>query len=399
MPQKTTGAFLQEYIVALSYFAALAIVCVVLYSFTYFLPKPDNTNKAKSTFYFRLVLLFTIASFEAVLLRYEHLSVVSLIISNLFILLIAYNLMFAVFTRYDHQVTGSHYALCAAHCVVFIGILFIINNYYGSGLLRAAVVLINVGIPYIFTIKKCNQQFKKYRLGDRVLYGSILVVMLIFIAYIAIYALFFFQQKNAPLALYFIALLSFICVLFFGFALSIIYSLVGKLRKEIITDRLTGAKNRNYLKEVSGQLMSIAKRNNTPLSLILCDIDWFKRINDTYGHLAGDKVLKVFSSIVKKSLRSEDILIRIGGEEFVILLPHNDLSQAQQTAERLRVIVNEHTINVEIEDINISACFGVAQMNLDSTIDDNINNADIALYEAKRSGRNKVVIFNSKPGE
>lgn len=385
---------MQEYLVSMSYFSALSIVCVVLYAFTYFLPTPENQNKARSTFYFRLLLLFTIAAFEAILLRFEFLPIASTVITNLFILLISYLLMFAIYTRYDCEITLRHYSYCTLHCLLFIVLIYFAQTKLDAGYLRSALVLMNIFIPYALTLKKCNQQFKMHRVGDRVLYGSLLLTLLIFVAYVVVYTLFFSHQKQVPLSLYFIALLSFICILFFGFALSIIYSLVGKLRKEIITDKLTGAKNRNYLNDVTQKMYSLAKRRDEPLSIILCDIDWFKNINDTYGHAAGDKVLVSFSNVIESSLRTEDILIRIGGEEFIILLPFNDIEKAMLTAERLRAAINEQAMDIGIETINISASFGVVQVDIAKSIDDNINHADIALYEAKRSGRNKVVAYS-----
>ena len=385
---------MQEYLVSMSYFSALSIVCVVLYAFTYFLPKPENQNKARSTFYFRLLLLFTIAAFEAILLRFEYLPIASAVITNLCVLLISYLLMFAIYTRYDCEITLRHYLYCSAHCLLFIILIYFAQTKIDAGYLRSSIVLMNIFIPYALTLKKCNQQFKMHRVGDRILYGSLLLTLLIFVAYIVIYTLFFSHEKHVPLSLYFIALLSFICILFFGFALSIIYSLVGKLRKEIITDKLTGAKNRNYLNEVAQQMYSLAKRRKEPLSIILCDIDWFKNINDTYGHSAGDKVLISFSNAIESSLRTEDILIRIGGEEFLILLPYNDIEKALFTAERLRAAINEKAMDIGLETINISASFGVVQVDITKSIDDNINHADIALYEAKRSGRNKVVPYS-----
>jgi diguanylate cyclase (GGDEF)-like protein len=273
-------------------------------------------------------------------------------------------------------------------------LIYLAQTMLDAGYLRSALVLMNIFIPYALTLKKCNQQFKMHRVGDRILYGSLLLTLLIFVAYIVIYTLFYSHEKQVPLSLYFIALLSFICILFFGFALSIIYSLVGKLRKEIITDKLTGAKNRNYLNDVAQQMYSLAKRRDEPLSIILCDIDWFKSINDTYGHLAGDKVLINFSSAIESSLRTEDILIRIGGEEFIILLPYNNIEKAMFTAERLRTAINEKEMDVGKKTINISASFGVVQVDIAKSIDENINHADIALYEAKRSGRNKVVAYS-----
>lgn len=385
---------MQEYLVGMSYFSALSIVCIVLFAFTYFLPTPDNQNKARSTFYFRLLLLFTVAAFEAILLRFEFLPIASTVVTNLFILLISYMLMFAIYARYDCEITLRHYLYCTLHCLLFIILIYLAQIHLDAGYLRSSIVLMNIFIPYAITLKKCNQQFKMHRVGDRILYGSLLLTLLIFVTYIVIYTLFFSDEKQVPLSLYFIALLSFICILFFGFALSIIYSLVGKLRKEIITDKLTGAKNRNYLNEVAQQMYSLAKRRDEPLSIILCDIDWFKKINDTYGHSAGDKVLVSFSQAIESSLRTEDILIRIGGEEFIILLPFIDIDKALLTAERLRTAINDKTMEIGLESINISASFGVVQVDITKSIDVNINHADIALYEAKRSGRDKVIAYS-----
>jgi len=339
------------------------------------------------------MLLFTIAAFEALLLRFENFPVLSTAFSHTFILLVIYNLMYAIYTRYDQEITRSHYLICVLHILFFVTAILIMNNRNDFELQRTIFSIINIAIPYILAIKKCHQQFKTYRFGDKVLYGALLIIVILFIGYLSIYMLFFIHQTANPLMLYFISLISFVCILFLGFTLSIIYSLVGKLRKEIFTDRLTGAKNRNYLKDISNQLISAAKRNKTPLSIILCDIDWFKKINDTYGHSSGDKVLIEFTDLIESSLRTEDVFIRIGGEEFLILLPHIDKKQAHQTAERLREIVNNHKIHVDIDHINISACFGITEVDLNLTIEQSINNADIALYEAKRNGRNKVITF------
>ncbi len=138
---------MQEYLLALSYFSALTIVCLVLYSFTYFLPKPDNINKAKSTFYFRLILLFTVAAFAATLLRYENYHQLSLVLNNLFILLISYKLRFAVYTRYDHKITRVHYIGCALHTLVLTGMLIYIDVNFEFGSFRYALVLGNLSIP------------------------------------------------------------------------------------------------------------------------------------------------------------------------------------------------------------------------------------------------------------
>jgi len=386
---------LQEYIVALSYFLALFIVCIMLYGFTYFHPTPENKNKAKSTYYFRLLSLLTLAAFSALLLRYQQLPLLASFLNSLFSLLIIYLIMWSTYTRYDNNINNRHYYYCALHCFIFSALFFILKFNDQSNISLTILMFINIALPAIFTLKKCRHQVKEHRFGDRLLYGSFLLILLFYAIYNLTIWQFFSNQEQLPIVLDFILLLALVCTVFFGFTLNVIFSLVGKLRKEIITDRLTGAHNRNYLIDVAKQLFSLSKRTNNPLSLIICDIDRFKNINDSYGHLSGDKVLKIFSDTIKNTLRNEDVFIRIGGEEFIILLPHIDQSQALVAAERLRVNINALSINVEIDTISISASFGVTQIDLNLDIDRNINNADMALYEAKRTGRNKVVVYNS----
>ncbi|GAA5135401.1 hypothetical protein GCM10025767_13170 [Thalassotalea piscium] len=170
--------------------------------------------------------------------------------------------------------------------------------------------------------------------------------------------------------------------------------MVDKLRVELVTDRLTGAKNRNYLGEISQQLISMAKRTNTPLSLIICDIDRFKVINDTHGHGAGDKVLIEFAKNIKNTLRAEDIFIRVGGEEFVILLPQINVENALLTANRLRLSTEKLPIVFGDENLTITASFGIASVDLNHPIEHSVNKADEALYQAKGSGRNRAIAVN-----
>ncbi|XQW85325.1 GGDEF domain-containing protein [Thalassotalea piscium] len=382
-----------EYQIALAYLSALTIVCLVLFSFTYFLPTPDNPNKAKSTYFFRLLLLFVIAAQMASLFIFEYSVIVAILVSNLFTLLIAYALMCAIYSRYDVDMPRYLYPLIVFHVVVFLTGLYSLYQITPLGYWRSVYALLNIGLPFALTMRQCHCQFKKHRIGDRVLYCSLLITIVLYLLYIFCFSVFFRDALFAPITMTFIMLLSFVCILFFGFALSIIYSLVGKLRKELITDRLTGAKNRNYFIDISKQLISLAKRSNTPLSVIACDLDRFKNINDTYGHAAGDKVLVEFSSNIKASLRVEDVFIRIGGEEFIILLPQINLDNALLTAERLRLSTDVLAVKVGSDILNVSASFGVAEVDLIQDIDYSVNNADVALYEAKRSGRNKVVAF------
>lgn len=170
-----------------------------------------------------------------------------------------------------------------------------------------------------------------------------------------------------------------------------------KLRAQAMTDPLTGVFNRRYLQSQASIEMSRGLRHDTPLSLIAIDIDHFKRINDEYGHDAGDEVLKRFTTVVSGLLRQEDLLCRVGGEEFAILLPNTAIPQAQQIAERIRATIDATQVTITHEGgqqtLHITASFGVTHVSpRASTLKTALHRADTGLYQAKQEGRNRIVV-------
>ena len=169
-----------------------------------------------------------------------------------------------------------------------------------------------------------------------------------------------------------------------------------EIKKLSVTDPLTGCYNKGYLNERLFKDIKFAMRYSHPLSLIMCDIDHFKKVNDTYGHLAGDKVLKHFTQCINQSCRDKiDWLARYGGEEFILVLPETDVWGAEILAERLRKKISELKTNIEGKEISITASFGVTGFNHQNaatafSVDTLISEADQMLYQAKNEGRNRV---------
>lgn len=163
-----------------------------------------------------------------------------------------------------------------------------------------------------------------------------------------------------------------------------------RLRELTGTDELTGLANRRRLNERLNEEMSRARRHRHTLTLILLDLDHFKRINDTWGHLAGDQVLQGIGRLCLDTLRQEDVIARLGGEEFAILLPLTRLDAGQQLAERLRQCIEAHDFG--LGEATITASLGVAECRADDDIETLLDRADRSLYTAKRTGRNRVVI-------
>jgi diguanylate cyclase (GGDEF)-like protein len=164
------------------------------------------------------------------------------------------------------------------------------------------------------------------------------------------------------------------------------------------TDAMTGLANRRQFFKLAAVEWSRAERYQRPLALLMMDIDLFKSVNDTYGHLAGDEVIKAVAKSLIKHKRGSDVAARMGGEEFALLLPEASAEAAVAAGERLRKLVAEQIIVVEGKRIPVTISIGASACAADMrTVEDLLNEADIALYAAKRGGRNRVCRYDPAP--
>lgn len=169
-----------------------------------------------------------------------------------------------------------------------------------------------------------------------------------------------------------------------------------KLKQTSIRDGLTNIYNRRYVFERLLQITEAYKRKGEMFSLVIIDLDFFKSVNDNYGHQAGDYILKEFAEILANSIRAYDILGRYGGEEFILILQYVDKNSAEKIMGRILDKIRETTFNYEDKKIGITFSCGIADISetdkKSCTINNIINYADKRLYKAKNSGRNKIVI-------
>ncbi len=180
---------------------------------------------------------------------------------------------------------------------------------------------------------------------------------------------------------------------------SIMEGLNLQLEAISVTDDLTGLYNRRYFFERLEEYLRAARRHRLPLSLMMLDLDHFKRINDTFGHPTGDRVLKALAEVIRSGLRASDIPARYGGEEFLILLPYTGEAEATRLAERLRRTISGHPFSIPESARPVTISIGVAEFDVDHPVDGEalVARADAALYRAKRDGRNRVAVAGPAP--
>lgn len=164
-----------------------------------------------------------------------------------------------------------------------------------------------------------------------------------------------------------------------------------ELREMALRDQLTNLYNRHYLHEFAERKMAKSNRHGDTFGLLVIDIDHFKSFNDKYGHLYGDEILQKLSGVLKNNVRTEDVVSRLGGEEFVIVLDLCDINTAVDKAENLRHLVEEY----DFGESNVTISIGVAEFKTGKeTFVELIERADVALYQAKEQGRNRVIASN-----
>lgn len=263
--------------------------------------------------------------------------------------------------QYSVEIAYSFVSICS-----LISVHALLNRPQGSNigdkgmafivLINAVLLLINIGSSFGFI--------------DENLYTEFSVTLFIFIpAYMAGLTIFLFS--------------------------SYMLDAHKELQRQATTDPLTNLYNRRFFMKEAKRLLQTAERHKEPVCVMMCDIDFFKQINDNYGHKTGDHAIKAFAKILQESLRGGDILARYGGEEFVSILTQTNKEDGLAVAERMREQTENLTLETERGLIKITASFGLCEVQNYNDVEIAINQADDAMYQAKSSGRNKVMPYQN----
>jgi diguanylate cyclase len=171
-------------------------------------------------------------------------------------------------------------------------------------------------------------------------------------------------------------------------------SQLKETKNQLLCDSLTGLYNRLAYEDRVNVEFSRYKRSGAPLCIAMWDIDYFKKINDTHGHDVGDRVLKAFSDLIQTRIRKTDMFARMGGEEFVLLLPDTPIDVALSLNNKLREMVENCKFNYNEVEFTVTASVGLAEFCEHEMPEDILKKADLSLYQSKRDGRNRCTVFN-----
>jgi len=253
---------------------------------------------------------------------------------------------------------------------------------------RVFVTFSNLCIVLLNTRKYVAVNPQRITQGERQTRGGLFLASVLIFTVLLVSP---FIQDPWFYATYILMVTSLFTMILLGVALNLVLSdIIDTHYQNSITDILTGLYNRRYFMSQFLIAMNQSRRYHSPISVLICDIDNFKDINDQYGHDNGDLALQSFSEMLKTSVRDVDVVARYGGEEFIVLMPRTPLGEAKQVAERLRVNTERLCVMSKKKVFGFTISIGLSSGEADFDVKDYIKLADEALYHAKHDGRNRV---------
>lgn len=341
--------------------------------------------------------IFTVGVFFAVGRAFAPLWV-SVFFGNLFSFL-GVNLLWLGLLKYNKRIKRYHFAIMALSLITAILLLFMLNSGVPEKI-RAELISIVFNVQSLLCIREALRDRQKYESGRLMFaFTCTLVTIGSLVRFLTYQMDPSYALLNTNISNLLLIINTIIVFLGLSFSIMLITSqwLQQKLAAFAAYDALTGVYNRYGLNEQTDVLFGTKNKaafNNCSVAMI--DIDFFKKINDNYGHVVGDLVLKEIAAKLRQNIRHRDILARYGGEEFIVVLTDTNKTDALIWAERVRELVSVEPVLVNQHVITITLSIGLVDLSAENhvSLDDAIREADIALYQAKETGRNRVCYFN-----
>lgn len=341
--------------------------------------------------------IFTVGVFFAVGRAFSPLWV-SVFFGNLFSFL-GVNLLWLGLLKYNKRIKRYHFAIMALSLITAILLLFMLNSGVPEKI-RAELISIVFNVQSLLCIREALRDRQKYESGRLMFAFTCTLVTIGSLVRFMTYQMDpSYALLNTNISNLLLIINTIIVFLGLSFSIMLITSqwLQQKLAAFAAYDALTGVYNRYGLNEQTEVLFGTKNKaafNNCSVAMI--DIDFFKKTNDNYGHVVGDLVLKEIAAKLRQNIRHRDILARYGGEEFIVVLTDTNKTDALIWAERVRELVSVEPVLVNQHVITITLSIGLVDLSAENhvSLDDAICEADIALYQAKETGRNRVCYFN-----
>ncbi|MDG1753112.1 MAG: GGDEF domain-containing protein [Thalassotalea sp.] len=361
---------------------ALSVIIVSIVMFIASLLFKDREGDRPARFAFRLFYFFTVAFFVVISANLQSSTPLLDLLSDICVALTGACLTIGILWRCQSNIPVSIiYALAILY--------FITDSLVGEYSVQVAYTY-NVIYSLICVYALLNRT-QGSNVGDK---GMAIVILINTVLILVNLASFTEIISNDFYTQFIVTLFIFIPAYLAGLTIFLFSSYMLDAHKaleiEATTDPLTELYNRRFFLQESKRILQTAERHQEPLNVMMCDIDFFKQVNDTYGHKVGDKALKIFAQTLSQSLRGGDILARYGGEEFVAILTKTNKEKANAVVERMREKVEQLIVETEKGPVKLTASFGLCEVQNYHDIEISINCADSAMYEAKSAGRNIV---------
>ncbi|WP_286267078.1 GGDEF domain-containing protein [Thalassotalea atypica] len=369
---------------------ALCLIAAALFQFNPARKQPDLTH---SISYFSCFFIFWSLASLCFNLRHWLPVSFSVFTTNLFLFIGVYSLYLGFKWRISKARHLYQYPFIVAHIIIYTGTqTFFAINGYNDFIVRAYFYTFNYAVVLAICLPQVNQSARKHHhYGEKV--TAIIIKATLLVLAINAACIPYFSIEEAFLAIWAISLIA-IMAMMGAIQTLLLADETERHYQNSITDSLTGLFNRRHFLQLQDVTMKSANRHHFPFTIVMCDLDHFKKINDTYGHQCGDQLLIECANALQTLCRDSDILARYGGEEFIILLPQTDSKGAQNLAERMRSAIANINFDFQGHEICMTASFGISSHEHFSDLDLGIKQADKALYQAKKGGRNNTCTFN-----
>jgi len=355
------------------------------------LPSQPNIKHQQALVLFSCFFLFEFLAYLAYCLRFLDFYVLSVVLNNMLYLSGIYLFYFGVRCRYQLSISRNLLDWMALHILLLGVMMYGLSAIYDDPFLRLPIVLASFCLPIVITFALIRKQQRPGNLGDRVLLLCTALALVLLPLLYPVFGYLIPPDHQGQLMVMTLVTLTLETLCVGGLAISYIYDLIDKLRADANTDKLTQSRNRRYFFKVAPQFQQRASSGEC-ISLVLLDIDHFKRFNDTFGHQAGDAVLRHFACTLQQRLSNTDLIVRYGGEEFVLVLSGKTPQQTAELLQAFQLELRQAPLLYDGQLLSVSASYGVAALGAAEAIEHCVHRADLALYQAKANGRDSVVL-------